>query len=337
MKNKFFFIIIVLFLSSIIYHLSSKIAFSQAILPLTVAPARQEVALEPGESTTLNVRFYNLGESPVVGTVKTVDFIVENNLGTPTFLEEKQEISPKYSASLWTTLPYDRMSIAAYDKVSVPVSISVPKNVKPGGRYISVYFEAVPNLPPNTRSSKETGTAVTPRIAALISIRVKGDAFEKALIERFFARSFYEYGPIPVETAILNRGDYHVKPQGVLLVTNIFGNLVAQEKLKEQNIFPDTSRTYMNLLGTKWMLGKYKIELGASYGDKGQALNRILYVWVFPWRVAVFVILTFFIIFILTKSFFDRMNNKTSVLEEELEEEKAEIEKLREALKKRSD
>lgn len=308
---------------------------AQAILPLTVAPARQELMLNPGEQTAVNVRFYNLGESPVSGIIKVADFLVEGNAGTPRIIEDFSQAPPRFAGSNWFSLPYDRITIAAGDKVSLQAKVMVPSNATAGGRYVAIYFEPGGVIPEAVGSSQEAGTGTATRIASLIYIKVSGDAKEAAMVSRFFTKNFYEYGPVQVTSEILNRGDYHIRPRGVISLTNALGGLVAQEKLKEQNIFPDGFRTFTNSLGQKWMLGRYRLDLAASYGEQGKALTGATYVWVFPWRVVIIITLALLIIFLLSRHFYLTVVKKEATLEEEIGKEKEEIEKLKEELRRK--
>lgn len=316
------------------FALSNGVA-AQTSIPLMVMPARQEIEVTPGERTTINLNFYNQSDDPISGFFKSSDFIVEDSKGTPRLIENPEDAPTKFAASSWFTLFYDRATLPAHDKVSLQVTIDVPSDARPGGRYVAVFFEQGSNIPQSLGAQEEAGVGTTSRIAALVYMKVAGPITEKSLVSRFFAPFFFEYGPIKVTTDILNRGDYHVKPNGVVSMTNLFGGLTDQKTIEAQNIFPDTSRTYETELGTKWMIGRYRIDLAGSYGTQGQALTASSYVWVFPWRVAVAVILTLAIIFISLSNLFKGISSKETTLEEELEKEKAEIEKLKEALRKK--
>jgi len=308
---------------------------AQAVLPLTVAPARQEIEVDPGEKTAVNIKFYNSGDQPVSGILRVADFLVEDKDGTPTIIDNPLFSSPKFSASQWFNLPYDRISIPTQDKILIQANISVPNDARPGGRYVAIYFEPGLDLTKKTVTDQEAGTGVATRLAGLVYIKVRGETVEKALVSQFFGPSFLEYGPIEIDTDILNRGDYHIRPRGIISVTNMFGGLVDQKKLKEENIFPDTSISFKNELGTKWMIGKYRVNLAASYGDKGQALTSSLYIWVFPWKVVTAIILIIIILFFLISNFYKKFVTEESHLEKELEKEKEEIEKLKQQLRKR--
>lgn len=334
MKNKrnIIYITIIVFIAIIALRFGRVQA--QSRLPMTVAPARQEITIDPGESSAVNIRFYNFSESPVSGIIRVADFIVDNNQGAPRIIEDFGQLSPRFSAQTWATIPYDRITIAANDKVSLQARINVPVDAHPGGRYLAVYFEPTVPVPQAVGAEKEAGTGVSARIASLIYLRVAGPTTEKALISRFFAPGFFEYGPIRVESQIMNRGDLHIRPRGVITMTNIFGAPVDQINIKEENIFPDVVRNYESSLGKKWMMGKYKLSLTASYGDQGQVLERFIYVWVFPWRVALATILTIVILALIATNFYKNIIVRETSLEEELKKEQEEIENLKKMLHK---
>src|SRR3989339_547699 len=93
-------LLMILFLT-IPYSLFPIPSFAQSSLPLTVAPARQEITINPGEGAAVNIRFYNFSESPVSGLVRIADFIVDNSQGAPRIIEDSSQISPRFSAQTW--------------------------------------------------------------------------------------------------------------------------------------------------------------------------------------------------------------------------------------------
>ncbi|OGK44350.1 hypothetical protein A2957_00140 [Candidatus Roizmanbacteria bacterium RIFCSPLOWO2_01_FULL_38_11] len=312
-----------------------NVVSAQESLPLQVAPARQEIELDPGEKTSVVIRFFNLGETPLSGILKAGDFIVNDDKGTPTILETADQASPRFSASKWFTLPYDRMTIAPNDKVGIQAEITVPENARPGGRYVAVYFEPNASIPGSINSPREAGLGVASRIAGLVYIKIRGPITEKALVSGIFAPSFQEYGPIRVQADILNRGDYHIRPRGTFSLRNMLNGLTDQKKIAEQNIFPDASRNYEVLLGKKWMIGKYKVSVSASYGNGGDIIMRSVSVWVFPWKIATAVFLALLILILMMKQVYKNFLYKESHLEEELKKEHEQVEELRQQMEKR--
>lgn len=309
---------------------------AQENLPLLVYPARVQLEVSPGEKTAVTVNFVNQSSMPLSGFFRIVDFIVVDNQGTPELIESNEAVNPRFSASTWFTGLYDRGTIPANEKLSYLAQIQVPINATPGGKYVAIYFEPNPNLT-ETKTGGEKATAISSRLASLIYIRVKGQVKESALITQFTANKFQEFGPIKVKTEILNRGDYHISPKGKIILTDYFGRVVDQKKLEELNIFPDRSRVFENSLGKKWLAGRYKIELSATYGDKNQVLSSALYLWVFPWRITLIVLLTIIIIVLLLRHLYQKSLGREKELETILQQEKEEIEKLKEALNKRKE
>ena len=65
---------------------------AQSILRLQVSPPRQEVAIDPGKKTAVDLKFYNLTDEHLAGTLKVADFIVEDNKGTPRILDSSTQL-----------------------------------------------------------------------------------------------------------------------------------------------------------------------------------------------------------------------------------------------------
>ncbi|GAB4219270.1 MAG: hypothetical protein Fur009_4620 [Candidatus Microgenomates bacterium] len=310
--------------------------YAQSTLPLVVMPARQEIEVKPGEKSYVTVSFYNQSDQPISGFFKVADFIVEDSNGSPRLIENLDETNPRFSASSWLKLTYDRATLPANNKVSLQGEIDVPLSARPGGRYVAIFFEHSTSPEKNQNQLYQAGMGTSSRIASLLYIKVAGPTTEKAIVSRFFTPYFLEYGPIKIQTQILNRGDYHIAPKGIITMKDVFGKIVDQGALKEKNIFPDMVRNYENELGKKWMIGKYHITLSAYYGEKGQVLDGVVDVWVFPWRAALVVALTIIILIILISNLYKNFVKKEIDLETQLKKEQEEIEKLKEQLRKKN-
>ncbi len=321
-------------LSSVLLLLSSAPAEAQSSIPLTVGPARQQITINPGETTNFAIKYYNQSDIPLSGVLSIADFVVDSVDGSPRIIETADQANPKYSASKWVTLSFEQITIAPTDRVIVSGSLSVPKDSAPGGRYVAIYFEPAIGTPSSVAADGGT-TGVAPRIASLLYIRVNGPIKEQAIISSLFTKSFYEYGPIELTANIINNGDYHIRPRGVFTLSNALGGTVEQSSMKEANIFPEAMRTFPIIIGEKWMVGRYKVSLNAVYGEKARVMERSVFVWVFPWRVALIIVLTLLILAIIGKTIYKDIVLKESSLEEELAEERKEIEKLKKQLGKR--
>lgn len=315
----------------ILFLLKIDIVSAQNAVPLTVAPARQQFVVNPGQTEYFNIKFINQSNTSLYGNLKIVDFIVQDNDGNPTLIDSTQGISSRFSGASWINLPSEKASIPAAGVLTLQLKIQVPEDARPGGRYIAISFEPTGALPAYSGGEEEGVLGTSQRIVGLVYVRVSGPITESAFIEKFQAPSFVQFGPIKTSFSILNKGDYHITPKGQITLTDSLGTRVDSKLLDNKNIFPDVSRSYEQNLGSKWLIGRYKIDLTASYGDSGRVLNHTAYVWAFPWSLALVIALAIVITILLAVIISNKFTKKQKRLEEALSEEKEELEKLKEA------
>lgn len=296
---------------------------------LTVAPARQTIQASPGETKTINIKFINQADVPISGNFGASDFVVTDESGTPTFIDTIPGYSTSYAAASWVKLPFTKGTIVAFDKLPLQIKIVVPPDAKPGGRYFGVYFEPTSAVPTQVGAYYEAGTGVETRIAGLVYLRVAGPITENALVKSFIAPSFSEYGPVPVMTEIVNRGNYHIKPKGTISLYGMLGRRLATVELDEQNIFPDAVRQFENEIGSKYLIGKHTLKLTALYGEGNQVLSSTTTFWAFPWRLALVILLGIIIIILVSIVLWKSLKGKQTKLEDKLEKEIGELESLK--------
>ncbi len=308
---------------------------AQNELSITAFPAVQEKEVAPGEHAHLQVQFKNATDAVTTGQVRVADYIINDKSGSVVIIEDNLK-KPAYSASSWITLSSNTITIPPKDVVTVDLFVSVPAKVASCGNYALIYFQ--PTLPSNNeiKNNLNSTSGISAKIGTLINFKVSGrECKENINVISFTSPPLEEYGPVKVSFELLNTGDIHLSPQGIVTMTNFLNNYVDSEKIKDQRIFPETAKKYESRLGHKWMLGRYKIDLAASYGANGKRLIASTFVWVIPWKAVSIVLLTFLIIFLLIRSMVEGSRKRSQVLQTEVEHEREEIEKLKEQLKRR--
>jgi len=332
--------LLTLIIFSLLY-LCLKTSFSSVHaqnLSITAFPDTQDVNVKAGEKRHLQVEFKNGSDAPVIGTVHVADYIVVDKTGTVKLIEGNEE-KPKFAASTWLSLSQSSMSIPPNDFVPVDIFVNVPQNAANCGNYALVYFQPDTQAQlGQTGKSVFSATTVQTKIGALINFRITDTQCNESLsLISFIAPSFSEFGPVKANFEILNAGNIHLLPTGTVSLTNMLGKYVDSQAIKDQRIFPGTAKTYETTVGHKWMFGRYKISLAASYGDQGKKIAAETYAWVIPWRITLIIILALIIIYLLLRSTFGRFKKESIILEKEVEHEKDEIEKLKETLRKRKE
>ncbi len=245
---------------------------------LTAIPPRLEIEGKPGESITRTIRLRN--ESGVTKVLNTAvkDFVVLDNKGTPVRIESLPEGANKWALSPWVQVSPISHQIKPGETKALTLTVIIPDNATPGAHYAVVL-----HTPTNETSINASGSSVTPEVGTLVYLRIPGDVKEEARA-MFEVPKFQEFGPVVFKTTVVNTSDIHVAPTGQIEITDLIGHKFLV-KFDGANIFPETSRIFESTLEKKWLFGRFKAELVATYGSKGQLLNSVAYFWVLPIRL----------------------------------------------------
>lgn len=310
--------------------------FAQSKLDLTVYPAVVEQTIKPGTPTRFLLQFRNNNKTPINGTIKVADYVIADKIGTPILVEDGQ-VSLKYAAAKWLTPLNNEITIPGDDYVAVNVSVNPPQEIGPCGHYAIVYIEPFEgSLSGEEKLQTKSESSIVNKIGALVNLKTASKECKQDLsVLGFTVPQFLEYGPIKVNFDLFNKGDVHVVPTGVITATNMMNSGIDSVAIKEQRIFPETAKSYEVSLGQKYMLGRYAVMLQGKYGDSNLPFTYTAYVWMLPWKIAVVIILAIIILFVLGKKIYKSVVVKQATLEEEIAEERDEIEKLKSELKKR--
>ncbi|MFH1561115.1 MAG: hypothetical protein ABID04_00860 [Patescibacteria group bacterium] len=274
----------------------TKPLWAQNLIQMSAIPPRiEDLSADPGEVVTRQIKVRNLGGEPMELEANLVDFIVQDNKGTPAFLTGEQ-LDNRWALSGWVNVSPRRFVLKPGETKELDLVIVVPEDAMPGGRYAAVVYQPAEG----TIEGQESASKVIPSVASLIYLTINGDVNQEAFVSRMTIPHFSEFGPIPIETEIENLSDIHIKPVGEIKIYNLFGKLKTKLSMEDKNIFPGQSRSYQNQWDQKWLLGRYKATLEASYGSQGGSLNAIAYFWVIPWRLILVVVLVVVALLLLT-------------------------------------
>lgn len=258
-------------------------AKAQSVVRLIAMPPRVEgLSGGPGDVVTTQVKIKNAGSEEIVIKPETVDFIVQDKEGQPVFLsEEVTEHENRWAMSRWMTVSPTQFILNPGETRNLDLLIVIPEDAIAGGRYAAVIYR------PDTEAvvGEDSGSQITPSVAALVYLTVEGDINEDARVTRLDVPRFSEFGPIDFQTEISNFSEIHINPKASINVYNLFNQLSTRLNIEEQNIFPGQARIYTNTWDQKWLFGRFKAELTGSYGTQGQTIQAVTYFWVVPWKV----------------------------------------------------
>jgi hypothetical protein len=296
--------------------------FAQSTTGLTAIPPRLEITVKPGEVVTKEIKVRNESATDKVISTSVKDFIVTDDLGTPLQIESTDQSANRWAASSWIQISPTQLKLKAGETKSLVLTVIAPDDALAGGHYAMVL-----HTPQNDISMTQTGAAVQTNVGTLLYITVPGNINENASIKEFSAPKFSEYGPISFKTVITNLSDIHITPAGAINVYNTLGFQTAQIKLDNTNIFPYTSRDFINILQRKLMLGRYKAQINAIYGTTGQLLTATIFFWVIPYKLITLLLIIIVMVIVIVK--LKKRTPPTSSETPQVEELEKELEDLK--------
>lgn len=228
-----------------------------------------------------------------------VDFLSENN----TVLRDKA-IFQKIQV-LDADNPVNQIELEPQEEKTLTLKIGLPKDEPPADYYFSVVF----------LSKEEKADANGPSIAGgiasnvLLSIGPQGPA--TGFIQKFAAPLYVTNGPIPFTVTVNNLSPYYIAPQGQILISNMYGQLIGNVPLLQENILSQSSRTLTDtkqlqpgkaIWPEKFLFGPYKATLTISLSPEGPLFHRTIYFFAMPLQYLFgFFILIAVVIFLYTR------------------------------------
>jgi hypothetical protein len=294
---------------------------------LSAIPPRLEITVPADGANSQTIKVRNESEKDKDISISISDFIVNDDIGTPVIISSTSKEDNRWAASSWIQVTPSSFKLKPGETKSLLLTVTPPANALPGGHYAMVVHS--PDASVSILNS--IGTSIQTKVGTLVYITVPGDINQNASITQFTAPKFSEFGPVDFNSTIKNLSDIHIRPAGNITVTNMIGmKSYIKYNDKNTNIFPGKTRDFENQLKNRWLFGRYKAELNATYGTAGGIITATVFFWVIPWRFLILLGATIAIII----GIYIIIKKKTGV--NKITEEKVdELEKELEALKKK--
>lgn len=258
---------------------------------LEISPPSQELTGDPGRTVTVKAKVRNRTNSNLPIKARTEDFIAQGEGGQVALVEKGP-----WSVSNWTTLTPSEFTLKPGEVKEVTGTIRIPTSGAGGGRYGSIVFAVT------GAASGPGNAAVSQEVASLFLLRINGPVDEKLSIEQFSAPSFSEFGPVTFQVNYANAGNVHLKPQGIISITNMFGQKVADVVVDPANVFPQAKRAVTAKWNKQLLFGSYTATaIVFTGGSKNETATATASFTVFPIRIAVLVGLALLAVYLMRK------------------------------------
>ncbi len=280
---------------------------------LTIVPPTLDYTVKPGDVKEGKIKLYNESTTdPITVFGTTSNFTAKGETGEPDFdLTE----TPTGAAS-WVTTAAGAITIQPNERIEIPFTVTIPKDAEPGGHYVSLFYGTDPSLKP------ENGGQVTVRslLGALIIMRVEGLVREDASVASFTVKGGNSLSHLPVtfNLRVQNSGNVHVRPQGTILIKNLFGGQTETLSINDANgaVLPNsvrlfdatwkkdgdtaTKKGFFGELSQQWSnfaFGPYTATATLNYGTTSkQTLVSSTKVTVIPWQLLIIQLIILIII-----------------------------------------
>lgn len=276
---------------------------------ITIIPPRMELLADPGKTIISSVKIYNETDNALTLYTSTANFTAKNGKeGVPEFLSPEDSA---YGLASWIWIEKGPITVLPSEYKAIDYSINVPIDADPGGHYAGIFFGSGN---PEDRNDKPA-IGLSSKAGTLVLLEVSGNIIESGELKSFEIKNgkkFFEHLPIEFSVGFENTGNVHLRPEGEIEITNMFGKTVAKIDINRRkigagaNILPNTTRHFEELWGASenilsgtelgfwdkikfeqnnFALGRYTAKLNLAYGDQNQTIEETIEFWIFPWQL----------------------------------------------------
>ena len=309
--------------------MSFSLFFASPAKAINISPPRLELSGDPG--SIINSEFKVLNDSPSTATYYTQveNFEAGDESGSPQFVQSKEGLA------VWTDVTKS-INVKAGEQVTIPFTITIPRNAEPGGYFASIFIRTTP---PATEQGE---VSIGARLGSLVLLRVNGDIQEGVDILEFSTKGkhhFYTSLPVELYYRFQNTGNDRVKPEGDIVIKNIIGlkAKILNANRTDGSVLPRSIRRFemawvnggggqegveaeaqaRNSGGffeeakyqwSHFAFGYYTANLDITFGANNNTADGKFRFFVFPWQLLIIIFVVIIVAFMVIRFIFRRYN-----------------------------
>lgn len=232
-----------------------------------VGPGKTELEIDHGGSKIVNLTVTNRMGQDKIFNLEIEDFTGSRDVGQTVMLLGTER--GPYSLKDYISLPKTSFVLKHGQRAIVPVTVRIPRDAEPGGRYGSVI---VSTASVKDKSGQSGSAAIVSRIGTLFFVRVPGQVKEDGLLKEFSIlnnKVFFTSTPIHLQILFENNGSIYLNPYGKIQVSNLVGKEVGSIAVEPWFVMPDSLRLREVVFDRPFLLGRYTahLYLNRGYGD----------------------------------------------------------------------
>jgi hypothetical protein len=270
-----------------------------------VGPGRVELNLDPGQTTVTEITVTNRISENRTFRLEVADVAGSADGSSALNLIEDGTPGP-YSIRDFISFPEETFNLALGERARIPVTITVPPNITPGGLYGTVLVSTVQE-PTTPQEANLPRNPIIARVGSHIFVNITGEKVvsgEVLAITTLPSKLWYESGPINLAISYENTGSVHLNPYGELSVRNIFGQEVGYVELEPWFVLPVSLRTREVEWDREFLFGRYTVvaQINRGYDDVVDEVQVSF--WVLPWKIMATGFVVLFVLMFIFRLFF---------------------------------
>lgn len=273
-----------------------------------VGPGKFELELAPGQSQTILLTVANR-----MGEEKRFSIAFEDMTGSEqgeTAVVLLGDERGPYTLRDYLSVPALEFDVPHAHRAQVPVTVHLPADAEPGGRYGSVVVSTISrDADLNPADGAVPSSAIISRIGTLFFITTPGTVAREGRLVSFSTvgnRALYSTGPISFSVVYENTGSVHLNPYGELRVHNMFGREVGFSALEPWFAMPQSLRTREVSWDRELLFGRYTVTLALNRGYDDVVDELQTSFWVVPWSLVAAIFGILFVVILVLRLIFSR-------------------------------
>jgi len=254
-----------------------------------VGPGKYYLFMDPGQTVTKNVEITNRFKTETKFKLELEDFRGTTDGASP--LELMGLLAGPYSLKDYLHPEVMEFKLQSGDRITVPVTVSIPKDAVPGGLYGSVIVTTSDEpqeaeVPPGKTKGQ---LPLISRVVVLYFVRVNGPVKEEGSLKDLKTDKKIYWStnkPIIFNYSFANTGNVYLNPYGDLEIKNLYGSVVDRITVDASYVLPDSIRINNLKWDKGFSMGRYtaKLTLKRGYlGSPDQTDVKTVTFWVIPW------------------------------------------------------
>lgn len=269
----------------------------KAVGDFVVGPGKTDITITPGTSKTIELIITNR-----TGELREFNFEIEDAMGSydlnsPIILLGGER--GPYTLKDYIQLPKGGINLKHNERARIPVTISVPLDAEPGGRYGSVLVTTVSkNAVKGEEGTTAPASAIISRVGSLFFLTIPGETKvegEFKSIALLPDTLFLTSGPINLQLLFENTGDLHLNPYGEIRITNMGKAEVGFIEVDPWFAMPQSLRSRELTWNKGFLIGRYVATAHINRGYDDIIDTKSVTFWVLPWKIVSLVFVGLFV------------------------------------------